>query len=84
MLKITFRDNGWFKAGYPEFATYTLTISDRLTKPEAWDKFSLSSYFGTYGPQKHELMIKWTEKPWDDEYISTLFMNIFRVFRSEG
>ena len=80
VLKITFRDNGWFKAGYPEFATYTLTISDRLTKPEAWDKFSLNSYFGTYGPQKHELMIKWTEKSWDDEYISTLFYEYFQGY----
>ncbi len=77
VLKITFRDNGWFKTGYPEFATYTLTISDRFTKPTAWDQCSLDYYFGAYGPQKHELMIKWSKNAWDDEYIGTLFYEIY-------
>lgn len=72
VLKITFRDNGYFKVGYPEFATYTLTISDRLSS-SAWDTYNLKQYFGAYGQQKHELMMKWTEKTWDDEYISGLF-----------
>lgn len=77
VLKITFKDNGYFKAGYPEFATYTLTISDRFTQPAAWNTYDLDGYFGEYGPQKHELMIKWTQKAWDDEYIASLFYELF-------
>lgn len=29
VLRITFRENANFKTGYPEFSTYTLTVSDR-------------------------------------------------------
>ncbi len=76
VLKITFGDNGYFKAGYPEFATYQLIISDRLSSA-GWDKYMLDQYFGAYGPQKHELMIKWTGKTWDDEYIASLFYEYF-------
>ena len=66
-----------FKTGYPEFSTYTLTVSDRLSKPNAWDLASLDYYFGEYGEKKHELMMKWTEKSWDDEYINSLFADIY-------
>lgn len=76
VLKITFKDNGWFKAGYPEFATYTLTISDRLSS-NAWGTYNLDYYFGPYGQQKHELMMTWTKKSWDDEYIASLFYEYF-------
>lgn len=80
VLRITFRDNGYFQSGYPEFSTYTLTISDNLTKPDFWDKLcpsfgsstGLDYIFGKYSPEKHALMIKWTQKPWDDEYIESL------------
>ena len=76
VLRITFRENANFKTGYPEFSTYTLTVSDRLSKPNAWDLASLDYYFGEYGEKKHELMMKWTEKSWDDEYINSLFADI--------
>ena len=56
---------------------YTLTVSDRLSKPNAWDLASLDYYFGEYGEKKHELMMKWTEKSWDDEYINSLFADIY-------
>jgi hypothetical protein len=77
VLRITFRENANFKTGYPEFSTYTLTVSDRLSKPNAWDLASLDYYFGEYGEKKHELMMKWTEKSWDDEYINSLFADIY-------
>lgn len=77
ILKITFKENDYFKTGYPEFSTYMLTISDRLSKPTAWDKAQLDYYFGTYGPQKHELMIKWTQEIWDNTYIESLFYDRF-------
>ena len=60
-----------------EFSTYTLTVSDRLSKPNAWDLASLDYYFGEYGEKKHELMMKWTEESWDDEYINSLFADIY-------
>ena len=77
VLRITFRENANFKTGYPEFSTYTLTVSDRLSKPNAWDLASLDYYFGEYGEKKHELMMKWTEESWDDEYINSLFADIY-------
>lgn len=76
-LRITFRDNGYFQSGYPEFSIYTLTISDSLTRPDFWDKADLDYNFGTYSPEKHALMIKWTQKPWDDEYIESLCYEFF-------
>lgn len=79
VLRITFKENVNFKAGYPEFSTYTLTISDRLAKPNAWDLAYLDGYFGKYGEKKHELMIKWTEESWDDEYINSLFADIYGI-----
>ena len=82
VLRITFRENANFKTGYPEFSTYTLTVSDRLSKPNAWDLASLDYYFGEYGEKKHELMMKWTEKSWDDEYINSLFADT--VFQEHG
>lgn len=72
-LKFTFRENDFFQLGYPEFSLYTLTISDKLTKPNNWATCSLDSYFGGYGSQKHELMIQWTEEAWDETYINSLF-----------
>lgn len=71
-LKITFGDNGWFKPGYPSFTTYTLTISDYLAEPKMWQELGVDYYLGTYGSKKHELMIQWTGKTWDDAYFKTL------------
>lgn len=71
-LKMTFGDNNWFKPGYPSFTTYTLTISDYLAEPKMWQELNVDYYLGTYGSKKHELMIQWTGKTWDDEYFRTL------------
>ncbi len=71
-LKMTFGDNDWFKPGYPSFTTYTLTISDYLAEPKMWQELNVDYYLGTYGSKKHELMIQWTGKTWDDEYFRTL------------
>lgn len=75
VLRITFRENANFKTGYPEFSTYTLTVSDRLSKPNAG--------FGVFGllfrriwEKKHELMMKWTEKVGMTN-ISTVFSQIY-------
>ena len=73
VLKFAFKENKWFKPGYPEFGYYTLTISDRLSKPSMWNACSLDYYFGEYGAVKHGLMIGWTDQAWDDTYINSLF-----------
>lgn len=75
-LKFTFKENENFKLGYTGFGEFNIVISDRLSKPKMWDNCSLDSYFGTYGSKKHELMISWTQKSWDDAYISSLFYSI--------
>lgn len=72
-LKFTFKENENFKLGYPQFAEYTIIISDRLSKPSMWTDCELDYYFGAYGSKKHELMISWTEETWDNTYINTLF-----------
>lgn len=72
-LKFTFKENENFKLGYPQFAEYTIIISDRLSKPTMWTDCELDYYFGAYGSKKHELMISWTEETWDNTYINTLF-----------
>ncbi len=79
-LKFTFQENDYFKLGYPEFSTYSLVISDQLTKPSMWGSCSLDYYFGTYGAVKHELMIKWMDQSWDDAYIETLFEELYAGF----
>lgn len=73
VLKVTFKDNGYFQSGYKAFSTYTLTISDRLSKPTMWAAASLDYYLGVYGQKKHELMIEWSGEAWDDTYIESLF-----------
>ena len=73
VLKFTFKENEYFKLGYPEFAVYSIVISDQLAKPTMWTTCNLNYYFGAYGPVKHELMIAWTEQAWDDTYIESLF-----------
>lgn len=72
-LKFTFKENENFKLGYPQFAEYTIIISDRLSKPSMWTDCELDYYLGAYGSKKHELMISWTGEIWDNTYINTLF-----------
>lgn len=72
-LKFTFRDNGIFRPGYAYLSTHTLHISGRLSRPTQWNTYYCDDYFGTYGPVKHELMIKWSGQPWNDAYLDEVF-----------
>ncbi len=72
-LKVTFKPNEHFTAGYKAFSIYMLTISDKLTKPSLWEPCYLDYNFGLYGSKKHELMIAWTGNAWDDAYLKTQF-----------
>lgn len=51
----------------------TLHISGRLNQPSKWSAYYCDYYFGTYGQKKHELMIEWTGKNWDDDYLDEFF-----------
>lgn len=75
VLKIGFKDNGYFKPGYEGIDTRTVEITDRLSQPENWytayylSHYSLANFIGHYGELKHRLMINWTGKAWDAAYI---------------
>ncbi len=79
-LKIALKENEYFSLGYPEFSDYTLVITDKLSKPTAWDVCSLEEYFGEYGEAKHSLMIEWTGQAWDDDYIYSLFYSYYESY----
>ena len=71
-LRVTFKDNGIFKPGYPAYNTHTIHISSRLTKPSQWDMYYWDYNFVKYSETIHELMIQWTGESWDDDYIKQL------------
>lgn len=69
-VTLTFRlaENEYFKSGYNGLTERTLHITDRLLEPNNWPQ----QYFGIYGTVKHQLMIDWTGKEWDESYIRSL------------
>ncbi len=73
VLRFTIKDNGIFKPGYEAMSVQTLYISGHLSQPGNWSTLYFNYYFGEYGPKKHELMIEWTGKNWDDDYLEELY-----------
>lgn len=71
-LKFTFKENDYFKVGYDAYSERTIVISDRLSRPNAWDECYLDYYIGVYGPVKHQFLITETGEKWDEEYIPSL------------
>ncbi len=76
VLKFGFKDNGYFIPGYEGLDNRTMEITDRLAQPENWytgyaydGRYSLANFIGHYGPVKYQLMLEWTGKPWDKDYI---------------
>ena len=76
VLKFGFKENGYFMPGYAGLDCRTIEITDRLAQPENWytpglayGYYSLKALIGPYGETKHRLMIEWTGKKWDKEYI---------------
>ena len=69
VLKFGFKENDYFKSGYDTLSMHTIYITDRLAQPSNWDELG---YFGSYGEQKHLLMIEWTGNTWDEDYIEEL------------
>ena len=72
ILQFRIKDNGIFKPGYERFQMRTLTISDKLVEPTAWNTTYFFYYFGSYGPVKHQFQIDQTGERFDDEYINYL------------
>lgn len=85
VLKIQLAANENFQPGYPVYQTRVITFSDRLSEPSAWSKpryydpnypewgtYTLSVYFGAYGPVKHRFLIETTGKKWDNDYLEEL------------
>lgn len=68
-LKFRFKDNGVFKPGYSNMTERTIVYTDRLSKPANWDEYYMDYTIGVYGQVKHQLMIEWTGKAWDEDYI---------------
>lgn len=69
-LKFGFAENEYFKPGFDSLATRTVHITDQLARPSNWS--DVEGDFGSYGQQKHLLMIEWTGNTWDEEYIDEL------------
>lgn len=66
ILCFGFDDNGEFMPAYPAFSYRVIRFTAQAVRPSQW----LDSFFGTWGPVKHSLMIEWTGEAWDNEYIS--------------
>lgn len=65
VLKFGFVENEFFAPGYKGMVERTMSISDYLTQPKEWWRINM----GSYGQEKHRLMILWTGELWDEEYI---------------
>jgi len=68
-LRFRFKDNGVFKPGYKGLDERTIIFTDHLSKPSNWDDYYMDYTVGVYGQMKHQLMIEWTGKAWDEDYI---------------
>jgi hypothetical protein len=72
-LKFTFKENEHFKPGYVHMIERTLFISNMLAEPENWSSSGAGSFFGAYGPVKHQFLMDITGQKWDVPYLEELF-----------
>ena len=70
-LKFRIKDNLIFQTGNVENEYKLLTITNKLSKPQAWQTLMLF-YFGHWGPVKHQFMIDHSGQKWDDDYLNSL------------
>lgn len=73
-------DNENFVSGLADAGHYVL--SDNLSRPKNWSRVRI--VLGEYGKVKHQLLIDATGKPWDDEFILGLSveLQIFYKFKA--
>jgi hypothetical protein len=65
-----------FKEGEKSNLWRKIEMTDRLSKPLAWNDSFSKYYFGSYSTVKHAFMIEVTGKKWDQEFISTLALDV--------
>ena len=72
-LRLTIEVNEYFALGSKEYLYKTITLADRLVRPDNWDRYVKSYYgqtiLGDWGENKHKFIINVTQEKWDDEYI---------------
>ena len=68
VLRFTFADNGFFSPCYESMSTRTIFFTSGLIRPSSW----IDGIYGKWGPVKHQLLMDWTNEPWDEDYISKL------------
>lgn len=69
MLKIQVVQNEHFEPGDPRLTWRKGIITDRLTRPAAWDDAMERFYWGAYSEVKHAWMVEVTGERWDQEYM---------------
>ncbi|OFY42722.1 MAG: hypothetical protein A2X18_13620 [Bacteroidetes bacterium GWF2_40_14] len=70
-LSIRIKSNDYFKMVNLDRNRVRLIFTDQLSKPNCW-AYYCTSYFGTYGPVKHQWLIEQTGNKWDNEYLSSV------------
>ena len=64
-------DSEDLQAGDENYCRVQLRVSDCVSEPGRWSKYS----FGTYSTVKHEFMIEVTGELWDDDFLASLDRN---------
>lgn len=70
-LRLSIKENGYFKQGYEGMKHKTLTISNRLVKPISWGRYP-DYFFGVWGPVRAQFYIDVTGEKWDEEYVGEI------------
>ncbi|MDD2425909.1 MAG: DUF4843 domain-containing protein [Bacteroidales bacterium] len=70
-LAIRIKSNETFKLFNPDRNRMTIVYTDQLSQPSCWAHYC-TTYFGEYGPVKHQWLIEQTKNKWDDDYLSNV------------
>lgn len=70
-VKLQFRvkANEQFAEGEVKKLWRRVEITDKLSRPAAWDNSGVLYYWGKYSTVKHSFMVEQTGERWDDEFI---------------
>lgn len=75
-LRLIFELNDDFTFVDRDWSFKRFTLSDQLIKPNKWDSYC-KYFLGTYGPVKHDFIIKHSGQKWDDKYVDEVWVNYF-------
>ncbi len=79
MLKFQIVQNEHFAPGDPKLTWRMGFITDRLSRPDAWDANMERWYFGPYSEVKHAWMIEATGQRWDQEFIAEVRLDFANI-----